>query len=74
MIKLSKLMDYNYFLQLFDRSGLLYGELARFVLRILGVKRVPNKLHPPGPNGPHTQAEGPKGAPAGGWDGVWGNN
>ncbi|KAK9054997.1 hypothetical protein SSX86_026076 [Deinandra increscens subsp. villosa] len=65
-------------LQLFDRSGLLYGELARFVLRILGVKRVPNKVHPPGPNGPHgpqTHIEGPKGAPpAGGWDGVWGNN
>ncbi|KAD3067780.1 hypothetical protein R6Q59_018218 [Mikania micrantha] len=61
-------------LQLFDRSGLLYGELARFVLRILGVKRVPNKLHPPGPHGPQTHNEGPKGAPAGGWDGVWGNN
>ncbi|MFS7944918.1 putative peroxin 13 [Helianthus anomalus] len=64
-------------LQLFDRSGLLYGELARFVLRILGVKTRPNKLHPPGPNGPQgtqTQLEGPKGAPAGAWDGVWGNN
>ncbi|KAJ0437561.1 putative peroxin 13 [Helianthus annuus] len=63
-------------LQLFDRSGLLYGELARFVLRILGVKRVPNKIQPPGPNGPQTHIEGPKGAPApaGGWDGVWGNN
>lgn len=64
-------------LQLFDRSGMLYGELARFVLRILGVKTKPNKLQPPGPNGPHgphNQIEGPKGAPAGNWDGVWGNN
>ncbi|KAL8254819.1 hypothetical protein R6Q59_033040 [Mikania micrantha] len=64
-------------LQLFDRSGLLYGELARFVFRILGVKRRPNKLNPPGPNerhGPQAQIEGPKGAPAGAWDGVWGNN
>lgn len=56
---------------------MLYGELARFVLRILGVKTKPNKLQPPGPNGPHgphNQIEGPKGAPAGNWDGVWGNN
>ena len=64
-------------MQLFDRSGMLYGELARFVLRILGVRTKPNKLQPPGPNGPHgphNQIEGPKGAPAGNWDGVWGNN
>ncbi|KAL7589400.1 hypothetical protein Lser_V15G39263 [Lactuca serriola] len=62
-------------LQLFDRSGLLYGELARFVFRILGVKTKPNKIQPPGPHGQHgQQIEGPKSAPAGGWDGVWGNN
>lgn len=61
--------------QLFDRSGLLYGELARFVFRILGVRTKPNKIQPPGPHGQHgQQIEGPKSAPAGGWDGVWGNN
>ncbi|EHA8590619.1 hypothetical protein COCNU_scaffold021281G000010 [Cocos nucifera] len=32
-------------LQLFDRSGLLYGELARFVLRLPGIKTRPGK-HP----------------------------
>ncbi|KAI6694365.1 hypothetical protein NL676_022075 [Syzygium grande] len=55
-------------LQLFDRSGLLYGELARFVLRILGIKTKPQKVHPPGHNGmpglpnapPHNAIEGPK--------------
>ncbi|XP_059659952.1 peroxisomal membrane protein 13-like [Cornus florida] len=70
-------------LQLFDRSGLLYGELARFVFRLLGIKKKPNKIHPPGPNGlpgPHNPhggqnfIEGPKAAPSGAWDNVWGDN
>ncbi|XP_050378780.1 peroxisomal membrane protein 13 [Argentina anserina] len=66
-------------LQLFDRSGLLYGELARFVLRILGVKTKP-RMSPPGPNGPggapenRNYIEGPKAAPSGSWDNVWGND
>lgn len=70
-------------LQLFDRSGMLYGELARFVLRLLGIRTKPNKVHPPGgeglpgpPNGaPGNQnyIQGPKTAPGGGaWDSVWG--
>lgn len=62
---------------------MLYGELARFVLRILGVKTKPKKLNPPGmdglpgpQNGPGNQnfIQGPKSAPAGGWDNVWGDN
>ncbi|KAK4351635.1 hypothetical protein RND71_030948 [Anisodus tanguticus] len=76
-------------LQLFDRSGLLYGELARFVLRLLGVKSKPNKMHPPGPNGhpganvlpgphqPHGNQnliEGPKAAPGAAWNDLWGDN
>ncbi|KAL9233173.1 hypothetical protein vseg_008203 [Gypsophila vaccaria] len=71
-------------LQLFDRGGMLYGELARFVLRILGVRRRPRKLPPTGPNGlplpgPDTQMDhrfidGPKGASTGSWDNVWGND
>lgn len=65
-------------MQLFDRSGMLYGELARFVFRLLGVRTRPNKIQPPGANGPHgpqNYIEQPKGAPAGSsWDGVWGNN
>ncbi|KAL9140791.1 hypothetical protein ABFS82_14G060600 [Erythranthe guttata] len=71
-------------LQLFDRSGMLYGELARFVLRILGVRSKHMKVHPPGMEGPpgphnhpgnHNYMEGPKpAAPSGGaWDGVWGD-
>ncbi|GAA0140634.1 primary active transporter [Lithospermum erythrorhizon] len=70
-------------LQLFDRSGLLYGEIAGFVLRILGVKRKPKQVHPPGlpglpgPQNPHAgqnYLEGPKTAQSGAWDNVWGNN
>ncbi|XP_047976601.1 peroxisomal membrane protein 13-like [Salvia hispanica] len=69
-------------LQLFDRSGMLYGELARFVLRILGVRTKPKRVHPPGAEGlpgPHNMPgnqnyiEGPKAAPSGGWDNVWGD-
>uniref|UniRef100_A0A803M5U9 Peroxin-13 n=1 Tax=Chenopodium quinoa TaxID=63459 RepID=A0A803M5U9_CHEQI len=71
-------------LQLFDRGGMLYGELARFVFRILGLRRKSKKIGPAGPNGlplpgPDMQndqrlLEGPKSAPAGGWDNVWGND
>ncbi|XP_039005668.1 peroxisomal membrane protein 13-like isoform X2 [Hibiscus syriacus] len=70
-------------LQLFDRGGLLYGELARFVLRLLGIKTKPRKLNqagPPGFPGPHNPhgnqnfIEGPKAAPSGAWDNVWGEN
>ncbi|EFH60916.1 hypothetical protein ARALYDRAFT_478079 [Arabidopsis lyrata subsp. lyrata] len=74
-------------LQLFDRGGMLYGELARFVLRMLGVRTRPRKMQQPpqGPNGlplphqPHgnqNYIEGPKTAApggGGGWDNVWGN-
>lgn len=72
-------------LQLFDRSGMLYGELARFVLRLLGIRTKPRKVHPPGPDGlplpgpgnPHAvqgySAE-PKAAPTGSWDNVWEND
>ncbi|KAJ1424497.1 putative peroxisomal membrane protein 13 [Sesbania bispinosa] len=72
-------------LQLFDRSGLLYGELARFVLRLLGIKTKPKKVNQPGPNGhplpgPHNSfgnenhIDGAKAAPSGSWDNVWGND
>ncbi|KAM1944563.1 hypothetical protein ACFX15_012775 [Malus domestica] len=70
-------------LQLFDCSGLLYGELARFVLSILVVK-TKLKVRPPGLNGfngPHGPCggnqnfiEGPRPAPGGGWDNVWEND
>ncbi|KAI4326336.1 hypothetical protein MLD38_031660 [Melastoma candidum] len=66
-------------LQLFDRSGMLYGELARFVLRILGIRTKHRKVAPPGENGlpgppmPHQNLiDGPKPAPTSGWDNVWG--
>ncbi|XP_027354036.1 peroxisomal membrane protein 13-like isoform X2 [Abrus precatorius] len=69
-------------LQLFDRSGLLYGELARFVLRLLGIRTKPKKInHPPNPNGlplpaPHNEdyIQGTKAAPSGSWDRVWEND
>lgn len=72
-------------LQLFDRSGMLYGELARFVFRLLGIRTKPRKVHPPGPDGrplpgpgnPHAiqgYTEGPKAAPTGSWDNVWEND
>ncbi|GER54595.1 peroxisome biogenesis factor 13 [Striga asiatica] len=67
-------------LQLFDRSGMLYGELARFVLRLLGVRTKANKVHPPGFEGQNLPGaqnfiEGPKAAPSGGgWDSVWGGD
>ncbi|ESW03916.1 hypothetical protein PHAVU_011G052000 [Phaseolus vulgaris] len=69
-------------LQLFDRSGVLYGELARFVLRLLGVKSKPQKINHAGPDGlplpgPHSSSvnqnyiEGTKAAPSGSWDNAW---
>ncbi|XP_061962574.1 peroxisomal membrane protein 13-like [Populus nigra] len=70
-------------LQLFDRTGLLYGELARFALRLLGIKSKPRKVQGPGPDGfpvPHNPRgnqnyiEGPKAAPSGAWDNVWGDS
>lgn len=70
-------------LQLFERSGLLYGELARFVFRILGIKTKPKKVQPPGPDGlplpgpgPQNQnyLEAPKAAPGASWDNVWGTD
>ncbi|PKI55274.1 hypothetical protein CRG98_024290 [Punica granatum] len=71
-------------LQLFDRSGMLYGELARFVLRILGIRTKSRKVQPgpnglpgapgaPMPRGSQNYVEGPKAAPNGAWDGVWGD-
>ncbi|EHA8587743.1 peroxisomal membrane protein 13 [Cocos nucifera] len=67
-------------LQIIDRTGLLYGELARFVLRLLGIRRKPRK-HPklgsselsansqvPG----QKYIEGPRDA-SGSWDNVWGD-
>ncbi|KAM5554340.1 peroxisomal membrane protein 13-like [Rosa sericea] len=75
----------NALLQLFDRSGILYGELARFVLRILGIRTKPKMGPPQGPNGlpfpgpgsaPENRnyIEGPKAAPSGSWENVWGND
>ncbi|XP_052177340.1 peroxisomal membrane protein 13-like [Diospyros lotus] len=61
-------------LQLLDRSGLLYGELARFVFRLLGIRTKPKAGHPPGSRnlqGAENSIEGPKAAPTGAWDGVW---
>ncbi|KAK4285526.1 hypothetical protein QN277_002215 [Acacia crassicarpa] len=77
----------NALLQLFDRSGMLYGELARFVFRVLGIKTKPRKVNPP-PQGPNGHAlpgpsysqgnvysiEGPKAAPSASWDNVWDND
>lgn len=55
-------------LQLFDRAGVLYGELARFVLRMLGVKsKARTKLASPPPALP-APGDGPSN-----FDSVWGN-
>uniref|UniRef100_A0A453BMS9 Uncharacterized protein n=1 Tax=Aegilops tauschii subsp. strangulata TaxID=200361 RepID=A0A453BMS9_AEGTS len=65
-------------LQLFDRSGMLYGELARFVLRLLGVRTKSKKgrvqgAEAPAFEGPGQQLfEAPKAA-NNSWDNVWGN-
>ncbi|CAM8884031.1 unnamed protein product [Rhodiola kirilowii] len=67
-------------LQLFDGSGMLYGELARFVMRLVGVRTKPGKVQqphgPPGPENTHVNQvsnEQLKATPTGGWDSVWGN-
>ena len=69
-------LDFGY-MQLFDRSGMLYGELARFVLRLLGIRTKQKKgMQQPhaggliGSSGP-LPIEGPK-AEGGSWDNVWG--
>jgi peroxin-13 len=73
-------------LQLLDRFGSLYGELARFVLRLLGFRPKENKMQQQGgaivPGGPqqqqqqhhgHAMPRHPVNGAAGGpWDGVWG--
>ncbi|KAF5956409.1 hypothetical protein HYC85_003634 [Camellia sinensis] len=38
--------EYTGIPHLLDRSGLLYGELARFVLRLLGIRTKPKKVQP----------------------------
>nr|XP_019703087.1 peroxisomal membrane protein 13 isoform X8 [Elaeis guineensis] len=65
---------------LFDRSGLLYGELARFVLKLLGVRTKPGRHYQLGPGelvGPNAKGqhhvEGPN-STNGSWDTVWGEN
>lgn len=67
-------------LQLFDRSGMLYGELARFALGLLGIRTKPEVRQPPGAaqlpgtEGPEQRLlEGPK-APGQAWDTVWGTS
>ncbi|KAH9624442.1 hypothetical protein KSS87_017234 [Heliosperma pusillum] len=67
-------------LQLFNHGGMLYGELAGFVFRILGARRRSRKINPSDPNGlplagPNTQMDqrfidAPKSAPTGSWDNV----
>jgi hypothetical protein len=55
-------------LQLFDRAGVLYGELARFVLRMLGVKsKARTKIATPPPALPGPGGDGSN------FDAVWGN-
>uniref|UniRef100_A0A6N2LE23 Uncharacterized protein n=1 Tax=Salix viminalis TaxID=40686 RepID=A0A6N2LE23_SALVM len=72
-------------LQLFDRSGMLYGELARFCIEAAGDQNKAEDGQPQGPNGlplpgmEGTNAnsryiEGPKAAPSGSWDNVWEND
>ncbi|XP_057871052.2 peroxisomal membrane protein 13 isoform X1 [Cryptomeria japonica] len=64
-------------LQLFDRSGLLYGEIARFVLRLLGIRTKSSAMPRPGSRaiaGQETPEnyyiEEPKGA-TGAFENVW---
>jgi len=66
-------------LQLLDRAGLLYGELARFVLRLLGYKVPPRPkwlpgMGPPGAMGPGgMQPGGMQPGMGGGMEGAWGD-
>uniref|UniRef100_A0A453M017 Peroxin-13 n=1 Tax=Aegilops tauschii subsp. strangulata TaxID=200361 RepID=A0A453M017_AEGTS len=63
-------------LQLCDKSGMLYGELARFTFRLLGIKTKPNKgriqgAQAPSLDGPGQQfVEAPK-ASKNSWENVW---
>ncbi|XP_038985852.1 peroxisomal membrane protein 13-like isoform X2 [Phoenix dactylifera] len=73
-------MSMSALLQLFDRSGLLYGELAKFVLRLLGMRTKPGRHYQLGPGeliGPNAKwqhhIEGPN-STNGSWDSVWGDN
>ncbi|CAN6281087.1 unnamed protein product [Urochloa humidicola] len=62
-----------------DRTGMLYGELARFVLRLLGIKTKPKKGGVKGSGGPSVEGtsqrfvEAPK-ATNNSWDSVWTEN
>ncbi|KAL9248676.1 Peroxisomal membrane protein 13-like protein [Drosera capensis] len=74
-------------LQLFDRGGVLYGELARFVFRILGMRTKHRKVPGAGPDGLPLPAsssaadqiytnemavmKGSKATSGGAWDNVW---
>jgi peroxin-13 len=66
-------------LQLCDRTGMLYGELARFVLRLLGIKTKPKKGGVKGSGAPSLEGTGqqfveaPK-ATNNSWDSVWTEN
>ncbi|PPD97447.1 hypothetical protein GOBAR_DD05528 [Gossypium barbadense] len=68
---------------LFDRTGVLYGEIARFVLRLLATKTKPRMINQPGPSrvlGPHNHhgnqnyIDASKAAPSVAWDNIWGEN
>lgn len=61
-------------LQLLDRFGSLYGELARFVLRLLGFKQAKNSKAANEAAGLQSSA-GHSMPPSGGgpWDSVWGS-
>lgn len=57
---------------------MLYGELARFVLRLLGIRTKPKKVNPASPNGlplagsPNSPVnENSKATSSGSWDNVW---
>uniref|UniRef100_A0A0A9EEA8 Peroxin-13 n=1 Tax=Arundo donax TaxID=35708 RepID=A0A0A9EEA8_ARUDO len=64
-------------LQLCDRTGMLYGELVRFVLRLLGIRTKPKKggvkgAEAPSFEGPGQQFEASKANNS--WDSVWTEN
>ncbi|GJM96840.1 hypothetical protein PR202_ga13709 [Eleusine coracana subsp. coracana] len=64
------------FLQLCDRGGMLYGELARFVLRLLGIKTKPKKGGVQHGGAPALEGQGQQFADApkannSSWDNVW---
>ncbi|WVZ60788.1 hypothetical protein U9M48_010768 [Paspalum notatum var. saurae] len=65
-------------LQLCDRAGMLYGELARFVLRLLGIKTKPKKGGVKGAEAPSTEGRGQQSVEApkanNSWDSVWTEN